>query len=317
MARLEKANQIIKLLVLLQNSYRGVTVDEIAQEFDCTRRSAERMKALIAENFPDKIEEVENTTDRKKRWRLKKGSVNYLINFTASDIANLELCKNTLKNSTQQDEIQELINKIKAINTNKIHDLDVETVLEVQGYAVRQGFRENISLKTLDIIKEAILCQKQIKITHNNATYNVHPYGFLIAEKQYLVVYNPLYKEFWTYRLSLISNIEIVDEYFDNDENFNLKKYAEKSFGVYQDKPLEVKLQFNKNTKEVLEYNFHPTQEIRTLENGNFEVTFTAGGDFEIITELLKWRDSVKIISPIELKEKYKKEVTKMFENLD
>lgn len=65
MSRLEKANQIIELLILLQTSYRGLTIDEIAEKFECTRRSAERMKALIVANFPNKIEEVENQTDRK------------------------------------------------------------------------------------------------------------------------------------------------------------------------------------------------------------------------------------------------------------
>ena len=66
---------------------------------------------------------------------------------------------------------------------------------------------------------------------------------------------------------------------------------------------MEVKLEFKKSAHEVLEYNFHPTQKIKELENGNFEVTFTASGQYEIITELLKWRDCVKIISPKKLKQ--------------
>lgn len=130
MSRLEKANQIIELLILLQTSYRGLTIDEIAEKFECTRRSAERMKALIVANFPNKIEEVENQTDRKKRWRFKKGSVNYLINLTPKDFANLEICKDNLANSTQKNEIQKLIDKLKILDSNNTHNVDIEATLE-------------------------------------------------------------------------------------------------------------------------------------------------------------------------------------------
>ena len=317
MSRLEKANQIIELLILLQTSYRGLTIDEIAEKFECTRRSAERMKALIVKNFPNKIEEVENQTDRKKRWRLKKGSVNYLINLTPQDFANLEICKDSLTNSTQKNEIQKLIEKLKILDSNKTHNLDIEATLEAQGYAVRQGFKENISSEILGKINEAILCQKQIKFRYYNEEKIVNPYGLLIGEKIYLIARFDNNDKNYTFRLSKIEQIQITNNYFDRDESFDIKEFSQKSFGVFQDDEMEVKLEFKKSAHEVLEYNFHPTQKIEELENGNFEVTFTASGQYEIITELLKWRDSVKIISPKKLKQEYKNTVISMFNNLD
>lgn len=317
MSRLEKANQIIELLILLQTSYRGLTIDEIAEKFECTRRSAERMKALIVKNFPNKIEEVENQTDRKKRWRLKKGSVNYLINLTPQDFANLEICKDSLTNSTQKNEIQKLIEKLKILDSNKTHNLDIEATLEAQGYAVRQGFKENISSEILGKINEAILCQKQIKFRYYNEEKIVNPYGLLIGEKIYLIARFDNNDKNYTFRLLKIEQIQITNNYFDRDESFDIKEFSQKSFGVFQDDEIEVKLEFKKSAQEVLEYNFHPTQKIKELENGNFEVTFTASGQYEIITELLKWRDCVKIISPEKLKQEYKNTVISMFNNLD
>ena len=67
MSRLNKANEIIELAILMQNSYCGLTIDDIAEHFECCRRSAERMKAVLVENFGNKIEEVKNLTDNKKR----------------------------------------------------------------------------------------------------------------------------------------------------------------------------------------------------------------------------------------------------------
>ena len=240
-----------------------------------------------------------------------------MINLTPQDFANLEICKDSLTNSTQKNEIQKLIEKLKILDSNKTHNLDIEATLEAQGYAVRQGFKENISSEILGKINEAILCQKQIKFRYYNEEKIVNPYGLLIGEKIYLIARFDNNDKNYTFRLSKIEQIQITNNYFDRDESFDIKEFSQKSFGVFQDDEIEVKLEFKKSAQEVLEYNFHPTQKIKELENGNFEVTFTASGQYEIITELLKWRNCVKIISPEKLKQEYKNTVISMFNNLD
>ena len=320
MSRLNKAEEIIELAILMQNSYLGLTLDEIAEKFECSRRSAERMKALLFEKFPDKIEEVFHTSDRKKRWRFKKGTMNFLINFTSSDFANLEYCKNLVKNSTKQKEISELIEKIKALNPTTFFDNDIDMLLESQGFAVRQQFKENIKSEILETIKEAILSQKQIIISykeHKEKNIALNPYGILIADRQYLVAFNEHYEKIFIYRLNLINEIELSNNYFEKDEDFDLKKYANQSFGIYQGKVYDVKLEFNSSAKDdVWEYYFHPTQKIEELQNGNVIVTFCASGDYAIISEILKWRDCVKIIAPDSLKKEYRETISRMYNNV-
>lgn len=317
MSRLNKADEIIELAILMQNSFCGLTVEDIAEHFECSYRSASRMKSLLFEKFPEKFEEVENTTDRKKRWRFKKGTMNFLINFNSTEFALLEKCKNNSKNSTEQKEMTELIEKIKALNPKDAHTTDINELLETQGYAVRQQYKENINPKFLDIIREAILSQKKIIINYNNYKNIVYPYGILVSEKQYLVAFNEYYKEILMYRISKIKDIKITEDYFEKDEKFDLKSFAQFSFGVFQGEKLDVKLEFDKSARDdVLEYNFHPTQKFAEIENGNILVEFVASGSFEIITELLKWRDCVKIISPESLKQEYNDTVEKMVKNL-
>lgn len=190
MSRLNKANEIIELAILMQNSYIGLTLDDIAKEFECSRRSAERMKAVLVEKFGSKIEEVSNSTDKKKRWRFKKGTMNWLINFTPADFANLEQCKKSFQSPTKQKEIDELIGKIKALNPENISDVDIDEILSNQAYVIRQGFRENIKLETLQLINDSILCQKQIRITYYNQEYTLNPYGILYSDRAYLIAYN-------------------------------------------------------------------------------------------------------------------------------
>ena len=320
MSRLNKANEIIELAILMQNSYIGLTLDDIAREFECSRRSAERMKAVLVEKFGSKIEEVSNSTDKKKRWRFKKGTMNWLINFTPADFANLEQCKKTFKSSAKQKEIDELIEKIKALNPENISDVDIDEILSNQAYVIRQGFRDNIKLlplETLQQINDSILCQKQIRINYYDQEYTLNPYGILYSDRAYLIAYNTKAKAIWTFRISKIKEITLTDNYFEKEDDFDLKEYCARSCGVFQGEIFDVLLQFNKEAVEdVKDYFFHPTQVGKLEKDGSYTLSLKASGEYEIITELLKWRDSVKILAPESLKEAYKNEIRKMYENI-
>lgn len=317
MSRLNKANEIIELAILMQNSYIGLTLDDIAKEFECSRRSAERMKAVLVEKFGRKIEEVQNLTDKKKRWRFKKGTMNWLINFTPADFANLEQCKKSFKSPAKQKEIDELIEKIKALNPENISDVDIDEILSNQAYVIKQGFRENIKLETLQLINDSILCQKQLRITYYDQEYTLNPYGILYSDRAYLIAYNIKANAIWTFKVSKIKEITLTDNYFEKEDDFDLKEYCARSFGVFQGEIFDVLLQFNKDAaQDAKEYFFHPTQIGKLEQDGSYTLSLKASGEYEIITELLKWRDSVKIIAPESLKVAYKNEIRKMYENI-
>ena len=320
MSRLNKANEIIELAILMQNSYIGLTLDDIAKEFECSRRSAERMKAVLVEKFGSKIEEVSSFNDKKKRWRFKKGTMNWLINFTPADFANLEQCKKSFKSTAKQKEIDELMEKIKALNPENISDVDIDEILSNQAYVIRQGFRDNIKLlplETLQQINDSILCQKQIRINYYDQEYTLNPYGILYSDRAYLIAYNTKAKAIWTFRISKIKEITLTDNYFEKEDDFDLKEYCARSFGVFQGEIFDVLLQFNKEAVEdVKDYFFHPTQVGKLEKDGSYTLSLKASGEYEIITELLKWRDSVKILAPESLKEAYKNEIRKMYENI-
>ena len=108
MSRLNKAAEIIELAMMFQNSYSGLCIDDIQEHFECSRRSAERMKSLLFEMFPEKVEEVP-TSDKKKRWRFVKGTANMLISFTPDDFANFEYLRMLSNDEHRQKELDELI----------------------------------------------------------------------------------------------------------------------------------------------------------------------------------------------------------------
>lgn len=323
MSRLNKTEQIIELAMMFQNSYCGLCIEDIEHHFECSRRSAERMKALLFDLFPEKVEEVP-TFEKKKRWRFVKGAMNALISFTADDFANLEYLKGLSNDENKRKELDELIAKIKALTPQKnlqSLDTDVSAIMESEGFAVRQYSGVNIEPKILEELRTSMLAFKKIQFNYpvkgEIKTITLNPYGLVIADKYYLVGYNEYVGDLRQYRVDKISNLTILDEYFEKDEKFSLTEYCKNSFSIYQEDPITITLEFDKSVAEaVLNYHFHPTQKMKQLENGNVQVKFTCGGKYAICHELFKWGGKVQIKKPVELKDYYKQYLSDVLNNI-
>ena len=323
MSRLNKTEQIIELAMMFQNSYCGLCIEDIEHHFECSRRSAERMKALLFDLFPEKVEEVP-TFEKKKRWRFIKGTMNALISFTADDFANLEYLKGLSNDDNKRKELDELIAKIKALTPQKnlqSLDTDVSAIMESEGFAVRQYSGVNIEPKILEELRTSMLAFKKIQFNYpvkgEIKTITLNPYGLVIADKYYLVGYNEYVGDLRQYRVDKISNLTILDEYFEKDEKFSLTEYCKNSFSIYQEDPITITLEFDKSVAEaVLNYHFHPTQKMKQLENGNVQVKFTCGGKYASCHELFKWGGKVQIKKPVELKDYYKQYLSDVLNNI-
>ena len=314
MSRYDGVKDILRLAIDMQNSYQGFSIQDIQDEFEVSRRTAIRMKDAVQEIFPS-MEEVPNPMSRVKKWRLNKTPLTKMVSFTAEEIAELENCKAMMKNlsyTNRCDLLSEIMAKINLLNESKSVYTDVEALLEVEGYVVRQHPRYKMNLNTLNVISDALKAYKYLGFSYMNnkgeeAVLKIQPYGIIYGEKTYLLGYNEEKQGFRYYLLHKIKDPVVIDEYFDRDENFNLKDYLKKSFGVYQEKPMKIKLLFSKEVQEsIQDYNLHPSQKMKVNADGTTTVTFEAGGRYEICWHLFRWGDKVKILEPIELKETYK-----------
>ena len=63
-----KADQLMQLATLMSSRHRGVTLDQVKEEFDVSHRTAQRMMRAIEQQFP----EVQTSNDEQghKRWRI-------------------------------------------------------------------------------------------------------------------------------------------------------------------------------------------------------------------------------------------------------
>lgn len=314
--RYSRVSDILDLAVYMGSKIQGVTISEIAERYNVSRRTAERMRDSLICIFPQ-IDEIE-TDDIQKHWGFTNFSISNLISFSPKELANIEQLQHLASSKDVQDEIDRTIEKIKALNRKNIasFDMNTELIMQTEGFAVRQIPQYKVSVGTFDIIHTAV--RKSLIVTgfyHGKPRY-IEPLGIIYGEKIYLVAREKAKGDgIYNYLLHKFENLSLTDEKFDR-KGFNLQEHVNKSFGVYQGEILNVKLSFSKNAaEEAKNFNFHPTQKIKEEKDGSLTVSFKACGSREIIWHVFRWGAECKILAPDSLKNEYKEYLCENLKN--
>lgn len=314
--RYSRVTDIIELIILMQSKVAGVSLNDIQEEFNVSRRTAERMRDSVLNLLPQ-VGEIP-TDSRVKRWGFINYSMNELVSFSKDEIATLEKLKQNCDKISKKD-LSTITNKIKTLNQKKLNSLEqeIEFILNCEGYAVKQSPNYKIDLDSISTIREAIRGSFKLSGKYNDKDKILSPLGLLFGEKIYLVaIEDNKGGEPFTYLLHRFQNLKLTNKKFDSN-GFDLREFAKKSFGVFQGEIYNVKLNFDASAAEdASNYNFHPSQKGKWEKDGSYTVTFKASGDKHIIWNLFKWGDTVKIIAPKELKKKYKEYLQKVLTNL-
>ena len=315
----EKTYDLLDLAIWMQSTREGVSLNDIAEKYQVSRRTAERMRDMIITRFPQAEELI--CENNQKRWYIPQGTLKDLINFSAEELSVLETAKELFANKQMAEKglvLEKVIAKIKAsIKPDVIRRIepDTEALLEAEGFICRPGPRLVIDEKIIATIRQAILECRQIKIKYYNkntgkiSSNTLNPYGFLYGERNhYLVAHHAdgyFGNEVHNFILSNIREVEILNSVIENLPDFNLQKYAEESFGAYHEEPFDVEWLFDTEvSEEASHYIFHPTQTMIKNPDGTLTVKFRAGGRLEMDWHLYTWGEHVKVIKPKNWKEK-------------
>ena len=305
-ARYPKLGKILNLIIKMQSRYSGITLNDIQEELEVSRRSAERLRDVLIWEIPQ-IEELP-TTGREKHWGFSRSShLREIISFSKDEIAELEGIKNNLQLDSTKDMLNGIVDKLKALsrkNATEIEDA-IEILLKTEGSAVTQKPSYKIDIQILDTIRQAIKENLRIKCKYDSRDKILSPYGIVYGANVYLIGVEGDKPDPYVYRLHKVTDIELTEEKFDKGD-FDIKEYANRSFGVYQNEIIKVELRFSKEVADdVLNYNFHPTQKVKQNDDGTVTVKFKASGELEILWHIFRWGDKVQIISPKSLKKEY------------
>lgn len=304
--RFSRITDLIELIIFMSSKLNGVSLLEIQERFNVSRRTAERMRDSVMLALPQ-VEEIE-TNERIKRWGFTSYSLSELVYFSTDEIAFLEKLK-TSCDDVAKKELDDIITKLKAKNRRKIQESEdsAELLLKSEGYAISQSQSYKVDFKLVSDIRLGIKENRKLTATYNDKERSLIPLGLIYGEKVYLVAKEDGKEDkIYQYALHKFKDLKVSYNEFA-PQNFDLKEYSQKSFGVYQGEVYNVKLRFIPEAAEdASNYNFHPTQKGKYNEDGSYTVTFSASGDKHIMWNLFKWGYAVEILAPAKLKKEYK-----------
>jgi predicted DNA-binding transcriptional regulator YafY len=304
-----KAIDLLHLADFAAARHRGVTLQEIEDEFQVARRTAQRMTNALEQAFPIAVE-ILIDPDRTKRWTLRESPLARLKMHGNEELEALDYSIERLSENgdlRQRNALAALRDRLMAaLPTQDARRLeaDAEWMLEAYGVAARPGPATQISKEISTTISDAIRGPYLLRFSYKDTLRLVQPHGVLLGARRYLMAKSPGNQTMKHFRLDLIDTAEIIEEFFERDPNFDLNDHAAHAFGSFQsvDEFGPVHWRFTPDAAQrAAEWHFHPAQQTEFQEDGSLDVRFAASGWLEMAWHLYQWGDSVQVLHPPQL----------------
>lgn len=310
--RYSRAERLIQLALEMQAARGGLTIGDIEQKFDVSRRTAIRMRDAVLRAFPNSSEV--QTGERTKRWRLNPGVAQNFAEITSDDLASVEIAAEAMEAANLHVHAQNLLgvaakirNLIEASALNHIEP-DLEALTEAEGLAHRAGPRPHIPLAVFDLLRTAIKSCRKVSFDYVSRSgksvsrRTAAPLGFLYGHRHYLVAIQDGTTKPKFFSLPAIGKLKIEQAVFERDPNFSLREFVSGSFGVFEEAPVDVVWRFSKEAAPLARsFVFHHSQSLEEDADGKLIVRFRAGGLLEMAWHLLSWGDHVEVLEPASL----------------
>ena len=311
--RYERLRDIVRLAVRLQGTLAGLTLDDIGAEFSVSRRTAERLRDAVEAVFGPL--EIVDAADIRRHWRLRSDALRRLVHLSAEELAQVEAAVQVLERAGLEDNasvLRGLGTKLRAMlrpDSLARIESDLETLVHAEGLAMRPGPRPRLDPGLIALVREAISASRVMEFryvaqsTGRRSRQRVEPYGLLYGNRAFLVARTDWAEEPRLWRLANMSEVRMTDETFKRDPEFDLQRYARRSFGTFQERPVDVVLRFGAEVApDAAAFLFHPDQVIEENHDGSLTVRFRAGGIDEMCWHLFTWGESVTIEKPAGLR---------------
>ena len=309
----DRAMDIVRLATRLQGTASGVTLDDIQREFEISRRTAERLRDAVEEMFGP-LETVP-AGEPKRHCRLRAPILRRLISLSAEELAELPAAATALERAGLAEravQLRRLDDKLRALleaEALNAVEPDLQALTEAEGLAMRPGPRPRLEDGLLALLRQAVKTGRVVafdyasRATGQRTRRRAEPYGLIYGNRAFLVGRAEGGAGMQLWRLARMSAVEVTGEPFTRDPAFDLQRFTRRSFGTFQEQPVDVVLRFDARVAaDVAEFLFHPEQTVKRNEDGSTTVRFTAGGVEEMCWHLVTWGTAVTIEQPARLR---------------
>lgn len=293
-------NRLFEIVYLLMQKKR-VTAKELAKRFEVSTRTIYRdIETLSGAKIPIYTNKGQN------------GGIGlldeYILNKTILSEEEQEQILFALQGMKQVrgQEEKDVLEKLSALFNRQVNDW-IKIDFSNWGKVPMQEER-------FEMIKTAILNKQRMEFIYYNSSGEkskrvVEPLQIWFKDKSwYLVSYCQNKEDYRIFKITRIKDMKLLEEHFERNLSYDsLKKEACL-------KKILLELEISKDMAYRV-YDEFEEKEITKKENGNFIVRVEYPENEWIYGYLLSFGESIKIVSPDEVKIKIKKKIEKMLEN--
>jgi predicted DNA-binding transcriptional regulator YafY len=289
----------------------GVAIDDLAQQCNVTTRTIRRdLQALEEAGFP--VYDDRSRDDGKTRWVLNGQAFKGLsTGLTLSELCALYFSRSlseSLAGTPFKADVESAFDKLTAALTPHMQRFldQLPRVLstKTQPHAQPSSERAKIEARAL----EGTLHQRQATITYHSRSsgrtkqYLVHPYRLAYAQGAlYLLAYVPEYQEVRTFAMERIEALSLLEETFIPIEELPEEAFPH-SLGVHSGAPERIELEFQPAVAGyVSARTWHPSQQVREMENGGVAMTLDVCRDRALQSWILSFGPFARVVAPGEL----------------
>ncbi len=306
-----------KIIKLIESHTQGITVAKLANELEVPQRTVYRdLEAIHDAGFP-------LYTDREGKnsyWKiLDTFKKDFPLPLTGTELMALHMSRDLLsvfEGTIFHESIESLFNKVKsALSPNTLRYLE-----NISGrLTVSIGPAKNFSnsKEVIKTLSEATAKRKRVEIlyraisTGRDSKRKVDPYQVWVMNGGfYLIGLCHLRNSIRTFAMDRIKSFKVLDESFHFPKDFNLDEYLQTAFHVMRGDPEKIKVRFSPGAAHVVrERIWHPTQEIRELEDGGLQVSLEVPINYEIVSWILGFGSAAEVVQPVSLRKRIFKEL--------
>lgn len=307
---MSKVSNAINMYLLLQ--VRDVMkVSEIAEALEVTPRMVKEYKKdleMAGINIGSKLGKYGGYYLENKR-KLDG------LDFDESELSALKMANETIKSGkyhyTTKFEllVSKILNSRRHIESIQYHNKTMKVTSDVVEKEKRVWVDINLAINQSRKVKMKYKSLKKngVEITERLAD----PYGiFDYKGATYFYGYCEKAKDIRFFKLSRIIEYDVTKEKFEPRKDFDFKEVLDKSFGIYNDETVVVKLKINYPMSEIVkEQQISENQTIEQIDDKTIYFQAEMKGYTEIKTWIMGMGANVEVISPLKLRNDILKEM--------